>query len=143
MKRGFYTIMAAQFFSSLADNALFVAGVELLKSWRQPEWQGAALVPMFAFFYVILAPFVGAIADSLPKGQVMFFSNLHQSTWLPDDAVRQPSLDCLRHRGLGRGGLLASQVRHPDRIAAQLLVGQGQRLDRGLDDRSPSSWACC
>ena len=31
MKRGFYTIMAAQFFSSLADNALFVAAVELLR----------------------------------------------------------------------------------------------------------------
>ncbi len=76
MKKGFYTIMAAQFFSSLADNALFVAGVELLKSSGQPEWQRAALVPMFALFYVILAPFVGAIADALPKGRVMFFSNL-------------------------------------------------------------------
>jgi MFS family permease len=76
MKKGFYTIMAAQFFSSLADNALFVAAVELLKSSGQPEWQRAALVPMFALFYVILAPFVGAIADALPKGRVMFFSNL-------------------------------------------------------------------
>jgi MFS transporter, LPLT family, lysophospholipid transporter len=76
MKKGFYTIMAAQFFSSLADNALFVAGVELLKSSGQPEWQRAALVPMFALFYVVLAPFVGAIADALPKGRVMFFSNL-------------------------------------------------------------------
>lgn len=76
MKKGFYTIMAAQFFSSLADNALFVAGVELLKSSGQPEWQRAALVPMFALFYVILAPFVGAIADAHPKGRVMFFSNL-------------------------------------------------------------------
>ena len=36
MKRGFYTIMAAQFFSSLADNALFVAAVELLKSSGLP-----------------------------------------------------------------------------------------------------------
>ena len=76
MKKGFYTIMAAQFFSSLADNALFVAAVELLKSSGQPEWQRAALVPMFALFYVVLAPFVGAIADALPKGRVMFFSNL-------------------------------------------------------------------
>jgi MFS family permease len=76
MKKGFYTIMAAQFFSSLADNALFVAAVELLKSSGEPEWQGAALVPMFALFYVLLAPFVGAIADAKPKGRVMFFSNL-------------------------------------------------------------------
>ncbi len=75
MKRGFYTIMAAQFFSSLADNALFVAAVELLKTSGAPKWQPAALVPMFALFYVVLAPFVGAFADARPKGQVMFVSN--------------------------------------------------------------------
>ena len=75
MKRGFYTIMTAQFFSSLADNALFVAAIELLRSRGAPEWQSAALVPLFALFYVVLAPFVGAFADARPKGQVMFISN--------------------------------------------------------------------
>jgi MFS family permease len=30
---------------------------------------------MFALFYVILAPFVGAFADALPKGKVMLISN--------------------------------------------------------------------
>ena len=75
MKRGFYTIMSAQFFSSLADNALFVAAVELLRTSGQAEWQRAALVPMFALFYVVLAPFVGAFADAVPKGKVMFVSN--------------------------------------------------------------------
>ena len=68
--------MSAQFFSSLADNALFVAAVELLRAAGSPEWQRAALVPMFALFYVVLAPFVGAFADALPKGRVMFVSNL-------------------------------------------------------------------
>ena len=76
MKRGFYTIMSAQFFSSLADNALFVAAVELLRQNQAPDWQGAALVPIFALFYVLLAPLVGAVADALPKGRVMFFSNM-------------------------------------------------------------------
>ncbi len=75
MKRGFYTIMSAQFFSSLADNALFVAAIQLLRSDKAPAWQQAALVPMFALFYVILAPFVGAFADSMPKGRVMLISN--------------------------------------------------------------------
>ncbi|HOE40234.1 MAG TPA: MFS transporter, partial [Rhodoferax sp.] len=75
MKRGFFTIMAAQFFSSLADNALFVAAVQLLRSSHAPQWQQAALVPMFALFYVVLAPFVGALADSMPKGRVMLISN--------------------------------------------------------------------
>lgn len=76
MKKGFYTIMSAQFFSSLADNALFVAAVELIRMSGGAEWQRAALVPMFALFYVVLAPFVGAFADAVPKGKVMFYSNL-------------------------------------------------------------------
>ena len=76
MQRGFYTIMAAQFFSSLADNALFIAAVELLRYDGAPAWQSAALISVFAVFYVVLAPFVGAFADRFPKGQVMFVSNL-------------------------------------------------------------------
>jgi MFS transporter, LPLT family, lysophospholipid transporter len=75
VKKGFYTIMSAQFCSSLADNALFVAAVELLRAGGAPKWQPAALVPMFALFYVILAPWAGAFADSQPKGRVMFISN--------------------------------------------------------------------
>ncbi len=75
MKRGFYTIMAAQFLSSLADNALFVGAVQLLRAHGAPQWQQAALVPMFALFYVVLAPFVGAFADSMPKWRVMLYSN--------------------------------------------------------------------
>jgi LPLT family lysophospholipid transporter-like MFS transporter len=75
MKRGFFTIMSAQFFSSLADNALFVGAVQLLRTSGAPEWQQAALIPMFALFYVLLAPFVGAFADAMPKGRVMLYSN--------------------------------------------------------------------
>jgi MFS family permease len=75
MKKGFSTIMSAQFFSSLADNALLVAAVELLRLSNAPAWQVPALAPMFALFYVVLAPFVGALSDSIPKGRVMFISN--------------------------------------------------------------------
>ncbi|MFY7867271.1 lysophospholipid transporter LplT [Roseateles sp.] len=76
MKKGFSTIMSAQFFSSLADQALLVGAIELLKSTGSPAWQIPALAPMFALFYVVLAPFVGAFADAIPKGKVMFYSNL-------------------------------------------------------------------
>jgi LPLT family lysophospholipid transporter-like MFS transporter len=75
MKKGFYTIMSAQFFSSLADNALLVGAIDMLQATQAPEWQVPALAPMFALFYVLLAPFVGAFADALPKGRVMFIAN--------------------------------------------------------------------
>jgi MFS family permease len=76
MKRGFYTIMAAQFFSSLADNALLIAAIALLIEMHAPEWMKPLLKLFFTVSYVVLAPFVGAFADSMPKGKVMFLTNL-------------------------------------------------------------------
>ena len=75
MNRGFYTIMAAQFFSALADNALLFAAIALLKEVHAPSWHTPILQGFFVFSYIVLAPFVGAFADSLPKGRVMFISN--------------------------------------------------------------------
>ncbi len=76
MKRGFYTIMAAQFFSSLADNALLIAAISLLIQISAPEWMTPLLKLFFGLSYVLLAAFVGAFADALPKGRVMFVTNL-------------------------------------------------------------------
>src|SRR5690606_2477052 len=75
MKRGFYTIMAAQFFSSLADNALLIAAMALLVENSSPEWVVPLLKLFFTISYVMLAPFVGAFADSMPKGRVMLITN--------------------------------------------------------------------
>ena len=76
MNRGFYTIMAAQFFSSLADNALFFVAIDLLVSMNAPPSVTPLLKLSFVLFYVLLAAFVGAFADALPKGRVMFIANL-------------------------------------------------------------------
>ncbi|WP_151636422.1 lysophospholipid transporter LplT [Noviherbaspirillum aerium] len=76
MNRGFYTIMAAQFFSSLADNALLIAAIALLTAMKSPAWMTPLLKLFFVLSYVLLAAFVGAFADSLPKGRVMFITNL-------------------------------------------------------------------
>jgi LPLT family lysophospholipid transporter-like MFS transporter len=76
MNRGFYTIMAAQFFSSLADNALLIAAIALLVEMQSPAWMTPLLKLFFVLSYVLLAAFVGAFADSLPKGRVMFITNL-------------------------------------------------------------------
>ncbi|MFT4068276.1 lysophospholipid transporter LplT [Paraburkholderia sp.] len=75
MKKGFYTIMAAQFFSSLADNALLIAAIALLKDLHAPNWMTPLLKLFFVLSYVVLAAFVGAFADSRPKGRVMFITN--------------------------------------------------------------------
>jgi MFS family permease len=76
MKRGFYVIMAAQFFSSLADNALLIAAIALLRDLEAPAWMTPMLKLFFVFSYVALAAFVGAFADSFPKARVMFITNM-------------------------------------------------------------------
>jgi MFS transporter, LPLT family, lysophospholipid transporter len=75
MNRSFYIIMAAQFFSSLADNALLIAAIALLVQLNAPAWMTPLLKLFFVLSYVILAAFVGAFADSRPKGNVMFITN--------------------------------------------------------------------
>jgi hypothetical protein len=75
MNRSFYTIMAAQFFSSLADNALLIAAIALLIQLNAPAWMTPLLKLFFVLSYVVLAAFVGAFADSRPKGNVMFITN--------------------------------------------------------------------
>ena len=75
MKRGFYTIMAAQFFSSLADNALLIASIGLLIQLDGPIWMTPLLKFFFTVSYVVLAPFVGPFADAFPKGRVMLITN--------------------------------------------------------------------
>jgi MFS transporter, LPLT family, lysophospholipid transporter len=76
MKKGFYTIMAAQFFSSLADNALLIAAIALLENRYAPPWMTPLLKLFFVLSYVVLAAFVGAFADAMPKGRVMFITNM-------------------------------------------------------------------
>ena len=76
MNSGFYIILAAQFLSALADNALLFAAIALLNDLSSPAWHTPVLQQSFIVSYIVLAPFVGAFSDSLPKGRVMFISNI-------------------------------------------------------------------
>lgn len=75
MKLGFYVIMAAQFFSALADNVLLIAAIGMLHAMQAPLEYTPLLKTSFTVSYVLLAAFVGAFADSMPKWRVMFISN--------------------------------------------------------------------
>jgi LPLT family lysophospholipid transporter-like MFS transporter len=75
MNRGFYIILVAQFLSALADNALLFAAIALLKEISAPDWHVPLLQQFFIISYILLAPFVGPYADSMPKGRVMFVTN--------------------------------------------------------------------
>lgn len=75
MKKGFYMVMTAQALSSVADNALLIAAIALIADLQGPEWMAPMMKWWFALAYVVLAAFVGAFADALPKGKVMLITN--------------------------------------------------------------------
>jgi hypothetical protein len=76
MNRGFYTIMSAQFFSSLADTALLFVAIDILTRMNSPAYVSPMLKQSFVLFYIVLAAYVGAFSDAIPKGRVMFIANL-------------------------------------------------------------------
>lgn len=75
MNKGFFLVMAAQALSSVADNALLIAAIALIADLSGPDWMAPMMKWWFALAYVLLAAFVGAFADSFPKGKVMFATN--------------------------------------------------------------------
>ena len=75
MKPAFFAIVGAQFFSSLADSALFILCVSLVTTLAFPEWMTPMLKMGFVLSYILLAPFAGAFADMFPKGRVMLVTN--------------------------------------------------------------------
>ena len=94
-------MIAAHFFSALADNALLIAAIGLLLERHATAWTIPALRVFFYAPYVVLAAFAGAAADALPKGRVILATNLFK---------------------LAGCGLLLVQV-HP--LLAYALVGFG------------------
>jgi len=72
---GMFSVLLAQFFSALADNAILIAAIAIVKAQGLPN-----LVPLlqesFVVPFILLAPFVGQIADGFPKGRVMLVANL-------------------------------------------------------------------
>jgi MFS transporter, LPLT family, lysophospholipid transporter len=72
---GFHRLIAAQFFSALADNALLIVTMALLQRRGLPAWWAPLLKFGFTLSYVVLAPLVGPLADAVPKARLMAWMN--------------------------------------------------------------------
>jgi LPLT family lysophospholipid transporter-like MFS transporter len=75
LPRGFGWLMAAQFTSALADNALLIVAIAHLQFLNAPVWWAPLLKFSFTLSYVLLAPFIGALADSVCKRRLMGWMN--------------------------------------------------------------------
>ena len=76
MPRAFYLILAVQFISTLADSAFLIVAIARVMEFAAAAWLVPVLKISFTLFYVLLAPFVGPLADAFPKGRVMLASNI-------------------------------------------------------------------
>jgi len=113
--------MAAQALSSLADNALFIAAIALVQELHGPGWMAPIMKWGFAAAYVLLAAFVGAFADSYPKGRVMFMTNalkvagcalMFCYAGLGVAQAQQPYLVCLAYALVGIGAAAYSPAKY-------------------------------
>ncbi len=73
---GMNATLGVQFLSALGDNALLFAALALVRRDHFPSWSGPLLQAFFVAAYILLAPFVGTLADAWPKGRVMILANL-------------------------------------------------------------------
>lgn len=76
LSKGMKAVLLSQFLSAFADNALLFAILAQFKSALYPEWSQPILQMVFVLAYIVLAPFVGQIADRHSKGKVMLSGNL-------------------------------------------------------------------
>ena len=75
MPASFLLLLAAQFASALADNALLIVTIDLLQQRAMPGWLAPLLKVAFIAAYVLLAPFVGPLADTFRKARLMTCMN--------------------------------------------------------------------
>lgn len=75
MPTGFSLLMAAQFTSAWADNALLLVTMALLQEQGWPAWWAPLLKFAFTLSYVLLAPVAGPLADAMPKARLMAWMN--------------------------------------------------------------------
>ena len=108
-------VLLAQFFSAFGDNALLITAIALVKADGHAGW-----IPLLQAFFVIpfilLAPFVGALADAFPKGRVMLFANGLKLVGAASMAAGAAAAALLRHGRRRRGGVQPGQVRHPEPV---------------------------
>ena len=125
-----YAVVVAQFFSAFADNALLIVAIVLLK-----QLGGLDTIPLLQVFFVIpfiiLAPFVGVIADAYAKGRVMLIANCTKLVGAGLMLLGAPPLLCYGLAGVGAAAYspakygILSQLVEPEKLvrANGLLEG--------------------
>ena len=76
MSRGVAVLLGAQFLTAFADNAILFTAIAMLFDSPRGDWYVPALQASFLVAFVVLAPWVGVLADRRPKPQVLMLGNV-------------------------------------------------------------------
>ncbi len=75
MSRHLYTLLLAQFLTAFADNAILFTALAMVQQAGVAEWYKPALQAAFLVAFVVLAPWVGRLAERRTKGHVLGLGN--------------------------------------------------------------------
>ena len=125
MPAGFYRLIAAQFTSAVADNALLIVGIAWLKALNHPDWWAPLLKLFFTLAYVVFAPWVGPLADRWPKARVMAVMNLVKIAGLLLLLAGVSPLLAFAVAGVGAAAY-ARQIWFAHRIGSASFAGAGK-----------------
>lgn len=77
MNKSLAFLLVAQFLSAFADNAILFTVIALVMHAQNPaSWYVPALQSSFLVAFVLLAPWVGQLADRFPKARILVVANL-------------------------------------------------------------------
>jgi len=76
VKRGVWVLLGAQFMTAFADNALLFTAFTMLSKAPRGDWYVPALQASFLVAFVVLAPWVGPLADRRPKPHLLMLGNV-------------------------------------------------------------------
>jgi LPLT family lysophospholipid transporter-like MFS transporter len=76
VSRGVPVLLGAQFLTAFADNAILFTAIEMLFLQPRGDWYVPALQASFLVAFVVLAPWVGVLADRRSKPRVLLLGNV-------------------------------------------------------------------
>ena len=124
MNPAFYRVLATQFLTAFADNAvLFTAITMVMQQTAVGAWYVPALQASFLVAFVLCAPWVGRYADARPKPRVLFGANAVKAVGAGLLLVHVEPL--LAYAVIGLGAAAYSPAKYgilPELVDAQTLV---------------------
>ena len=130
MPASFLLLLAAQFASALADNALLIVTIDLLQQRAMPGWLAPMLKVAFIAAYVLLGAVRGPAGGRVPQGQADDVHERRQDLRRAGADLRRASRGGVPGRRARRGRVCAGQVRPGHGAGALRPAGRRQRVDR-------------